>query len=109
MSGTVITLTDAGFDAQVVKAQGPVLVAFLAQWSGPCKAAEQPLAEIAAENSGRLTVGSLDIDRNPLTPPRFTVTAVPTYLLFKAGKVAGTKIGPWSKAQLVEWLRGNGI
>lgn len=109
MSGTVITLADSTFDTQVLKAPGPFLVSFLAEWSGPCKVIEQPLNEIAAEHAGRLTVGNLNVDRNPLTPPRFNVTAVPTHLLFKAGKVVGTKIGPWSKAQLVEWLRANGI
>ncbi|MEU0983273.1 thioredoxin domain-containing protein [Streptomyces griseus] len=106
---TIVTLTDGTFDAKVVKASGPVLVSFLAEWSGPCKMVEPVLKEIAAECAGRLTVGNLNIDQNTGTPPKYGVTAVPTHLLFRGGKVVGTKIGPWSKAQLVEWLRENEV
>ncbi|MEK2494077.1 thioredoxin domain-containing protein [Kitasatospora purpeofusca] len=106
---TIVTLTDATFDAKVVKESGPVLVSFLAEWSGPCKVIEPGLKEIAAEFAGRLVVGNLNIDQNTATPPKYNVSAVPTHLLFKAGKVVGTKIGPWSKSQLVEWLKENNV
>ncbi|WP_424211280.1 thioredoxin family protein [Streptomyces sp. BI20] len=106
---TIVTLTDASFDAKVVKAAGPVLVSFLAEWSGPCKMVEPALKELAAEFAGRLVVGNLNIDQNTATPPKYGVTAIPTHLLFKAGKVVGTKIGPWNKAQLTEWLQENKI
>ncbi|MEU8762862.1 thioredoxin domain-containing protein [Streptomyces sp. NPDC048659] len=106
---TIVILTEATFDAKVVKVPGPVLVSFLAEWSGPCKMIEPGLKEIAAEFSGRLTAGNLDIDQNPAIPPKYNVTAIPTHLLFKGGKVVGTKIGPWSKAQLVEWLKESNI
>lgn len=106
---TVVTLTDATFDAKVIKATGPVLVSFLAEWSGPCKIAAKYLPEIATEFGTRLTVANHDIDQNPVTPPKYKVEAIPTHLLFKAGKVVATKIGPWSKAQIVEWLKANGV
>lgn len=106
---TIVTLTDANFDTKAVKASGPVLVSFLAEWSGPCKMAEPVLKEIAAEFAGRLTVGNLNIDQNTATPPKYNVTAIPTHLLFRGGKVVGTKIGPWSKGQLVEWLKENNV
>ncbi|MFK0229345.1 thioredoxin family protein [Streptomyces sp. NPDC090303] len=106
---TIVTLTDATFDAKVLRVSGPVLVSFLAEWSGPCKMVEPVLKEIAAEFAGRLTVGNLNIDQNTATPPKYNVTAIPTHLLFKGGKVVGTKIGPWSKAQLVEWAKENNV
>ncbi|MFF2950471.1 thioredoxin domain-containing protein [Kitasatospora sp. NPDC057965] len=107
MSGTVVQVTDATFDATVVKASGPALVSFLAEWSAPSKQAQQVLAQIAAEFGGRLTVANHDIDNGPATPPKYNVNAVPTHLLFKNGKVVATRVGPFSKGQLTEWLNSS--
>ncbi|MGX9418736.1 thioredoxin TrxA [Vibrio sp. RC27] len=107
MSEKILPLTDDGFDADVLKATGPVLVDFWAEWCGPCKMIAPILDEIAEEYEGKLTVGKLNIDQNAETPPKFGIRGIPTLLLFKDGAVAATKVGALSKTQLKEFLDAN--
>jgi len=107
MSDTIVTLSDASFDEDVVNASGPVLVDFWAEWCGPCKMIAPILTEVAAEYAGKVTIGKLNIDENSATPPKFGIRGIPTLLLFKDGKVAATKVGALSKTQLVEFLDAN--
>ncbi|MBP8173000.1 MAG: thioredoxin TrxA [Aeromonadaceae bacterium] len=107
MSDKIVHLTDAGFEADVLKAAGPVLVDFWAEWCGPCKMIAPILDEVAAEYAGRVTIGKLNIDQNSETPPKFGIRGIPTLLLFKDGAVAATKVGALSKAQLKDFLDAN--
>ena len=107
MSDKIVQLTDASFEADVLKAQGPVLVDFWAEWCGPCKMIAPILDEVAAEYAGRVTIGKLNIDQNSETPPKFGIRGIPTLLLFKDGAVAATKVGALSKAQLKDFLDAN--
>ncbi|MET8829070.1 thioredoxin domain-containing protein [Streptomyces sp. NPDC004610] len=104
MAGTVVDVTDADFETKVVKATGTVLAVFRAEWSAPCKALDPILTEVAKEYSGRLTVARLDIDQQPKTPPKYNVTGIPTLLVFKAGKVVATRVGPASKGNVVDLI-----
>lgn len=107
MSDNIVTLSDASFEDDVVNASGPVLVDFWAEWCGPCKMIAPILGEVATEYAGKVTIGKLNIDENSATPPKFGIRGIPTLLLFKDGKVAATKVGALSKAQLVEFLDAN--
>ena len=107
MSDKIVQLTDASFDADVVKAAGPVLVDFWAEWCGPCKMIAPILDEVAAEYEGKLVVGKLNIDQNSATPPKFGIRGIPTLLLFKGGAVVATKVGALSKSQLKQFLDAN--
>ena len=103
MSATT-AVTDDSFENQVLKASGPVLVDFWAEWCGPCKAIGPALEEIAGELAGKLTVAKVNIDENPMTPNNFAVRGIPTLILFKDGKPVATQVGALPKSRLKDWI-----
>ena len=107
MSEHIVHVTDASFEGDVLKASGPVLVDYWAEWCGPCKMIAPVLDEIAVEYAGRLKVVKLNIDQNTLTPPRYGIRGIPTLMLFKDGAVEATKVGAVSKSQLQAFLNSN--
>ena len=104
MSDLILHVTDASFEQDVLKAEGPVLVDYWAEWCGPCKMIAPILDEVAKDYQGRLTIAKLNIDHNEATPPKFGIRGIPTLMLFKGGEVAATKVGALSKTQLIEFL-----
>jgi thioredoxin 1 len=104
MSAHTTAVTDATFETDVLKAEGPVLVDFWAEWCGPCKMIAPALEEIGAEYAGKMTVVKVNIDDNPQTPNNYGVRGIPTLILFKDGKPAATKVGAAPKSQLKEWV-----
>ncbi|ANC92978.1 thioredoxin TrxA [Azospirillum humicireducens] len=101
---TTIKVTDDSFEQDVLKADGPVLVDFWAEWCGPCKMIAPALDELAGEYDGKVTVAKLNIDENPETPTKYGVRGIPTLMLFKGGSVAATKIGALPKGALFQWV-----
>ena len=104
MSENTKAVTDESFATDVLKATGPVLVDFWAEWCGPCKAIGPALEEIAGELAGKLTVAKVNIDENPLTPNNFAVRGIPTLILFKDGKPVDTLVGARPKSALKAWI-----
>ena len=107
MSTNTKPVTDQTFSADVLKAEGPVLVDFWAEWCGPCKMIGPALEELADEFAGKLTVAKVNIDDNPVTPNNYAVRGIPTLILFKNGQPAATQVGALPKSRLKDWISAN--
>lgn len=97
-------IDDANFEKDVLKASGPVLVDFWAEWCGPCKQIGPIVDELADEMKGKLKVTKVNIDKNPETPTKYGVRGIPTLMIFKDGQLVSTKVGSLPKTKLVEWI-----
>ena len=97
-------LSDASFDADVLKAGTPVLVDYWAEWCGPCKMIAPILDEVAGTYQGRLQIAKMNVDENREVPAKYGIRGIPTLMLFKDGQLAATKVGAMSKAQLTAFI-----
>ena len=104
MSQSIVYTSDAEFDNDVLQSDKPVLLDFWAEWCGPCKMIAPILDDIASEYGGQIKIAKLNIDENPLTPPKYGIRGIPTLMLFKNGSVEAQKMGAMSKSQLTEFL-----
>jgi thioredoxin 1 len=99
------TVTDATFDTAVLKAQGPVVVDFWAEWCGPCRMIGPALEEIAQELAGKVTIAKLNVDENPDVTIRYGVRSIPTLILFKNGEPTALQVGAVPKGRLSDWIK----
>ena len=97
-------LSDASFEADVLKASTPVLVDYWAEWCGPCKMIAPILDEVAGTYQGKLQIAKMNVDENREIPAKFGIRGIPTLMLFKDGQLAATKVGALGKAQLAAFI-----
>ncbi|MEF9996531.1 MAG: thioredoxin TrxA [Burkholderiaceae bacterium] len=107
MSTDIKYVSDATFENDVLKANGPVLVDYWAEWCGPCRMIAPILEEVAKEYGGKVTVAKVNVDENQSTPAKYGIRGIPTLMLFKDGAVVGTKVGALSKSQLTAFIDGS--
>ena len=107
MSEQIVHVTDETFEAEVIRAEQPVLVDYWAEWCGPCRMIAPILDEIAGEYTGRVKICKLNVDENQGTPPKYGIRGIPTLMLFHNGNVEATKVGAISKSQLTAFLDSN--
>lgn len=104
MAGNVLELTDANFDAEVLKSKQPVLVDFWAPWCGPCRMIAPAVEEIANEYQGKVRVGKLNTDQARQAAINYRIQSIPTLLLFKDGAVADSLLGAVPKQHITAML-----
>lgn len=107
MSDTVVHVTDANFEEEVLQSDVPVLVDYWAEWCGPCKMIAPVLEEIAKDYDGKVKICKMDVDANRDTPQKFGIRGIPTLMMFKGGNAEATKVGALSKSQLSEFINTN--
>ena len=100
-------ISDASFEADVLQSTQPVLVDYWAEWCGPCKMIAPILDEMASTYSGKLQIAKMNVDENRDIPAQFGIRGIPTLMLFKDGKLAATKVGALSKAQMADFINQN--
>jgi thioredoxin 1 len=100
-----IALTDSTFHQEVLSVDKPVLVDFWAEWCGPCKMIAPMIEEIAKEYEGKIKVGKVDVDSNPMTAMKFGIRSIPTLMVFKGGMVVEQIVGAVPKKHLVSRLQ----
>ena len=101
---SVMEVSDANFQAEVLNAELPVIVDFWAAWCGPCRMVSPLIEEIAKDYEGKVKVTKLNVDENRETAGKYGIMSIPTILLFKDGSVSKQVVGAMPKTALVTEL-----
>ena len=94
----LLELNDNNFNDEVIKSEKVVLVDFWAEWCGPCKMIAPAVENISNNFEGKLKVGKLDVDSNPVTSSTFGIRSIPTLLIFKNGSPVEQIVGAVSES-----------
>lgn len=103
-SESIKHVTDASFDADVLKSDKPVLVDYWAEWCGPCKMIAPILDDLSKDYGGRLQIAKMNVDENQDVPAKYGIRGIPTLMIFKGGQLLETKVGALPKAQLAAFV-----
>jgi len=97
-------VSDANFESEVLKASGPVLVDFWAEWCGPCKQIAPVLEELSGTLGAKVKIVKLNVDESPSTASKYGIQSIPTLMIFKNGQMASRQIGSAPKQKLEQWI-----
>jgi thioredoxin 1 len=103
--GDLTNVTDANFDTEILKADLPTLVDFWAPWCGPCKIVGPVVEELAEEYEGRIKMGKMNVDENPVTPGKYGIRGIPTLIVFKNGEVVDQIVGAVPKGHIEDLIK----
>jgi thioredoxin 1 len=97
-------VSDATFEAEVLKASETVVVDFWAEWCGPCRMIAPALEEIAGTVGEKVKIVKLNVDENPATAAKYGIMSIPTLMLFKNGELSSRQVGAAPKQKLEQWI-----
>jgi len=103
-SSFVTAIDEQSFETEVLKASGPILLDFYADWCGPCKSLAPTLEQVAGEYQGKIKILKINIDQNPAAAQKYGVRSIPTLLIFKEGRTVEQRVGGMSKSSLIQWV-----
>ena len=105
MSDSVIEVSDADFEKEIIQSDIPAMVDLWAAWCQPCLRIGPVVKELAGEYAGRLKVAKLDVDGNPNIPSSYGVRSIPTILFFKGGELVDRSIGVVPKSEIEKLIQ----
>src|ERR1700756_1475165 len=97
-------VSDATFEAEVLKSSSPVVVDFWAEWCGPCRMIAPALEEIAGSMGEKVKIVKLNVDENPNVAQKYGIMSIPTLMIFKNGEMAARQVGAAPKQKLEQWI-----
>jgi thioredoxin 1 len=97
-------VSDANFEAEVLKATETVVVDFWAEWCGPCRMIAPALEEISGAVGPNVKIVKLNVDENPATASKYGIMSIPTLMIFKNGELASRQVGAAPKQKLEQWI-----
>lgn len=103
--GNIMNVTSKNFEEEVLNSKIPVLVDFWASWCGPCKMMSPVVDEIAKEMEGKAKVCKVNIDDEQDLAVKYGIMSIPTFLIFKDGKVVNSIVGVQDKQKIINLLQ----
>ena len=100
-----VKVSDASFETEVLKADGPVIVDFWAEWCGPCKAMAPAFAQAAKVLEPQVRLLKLDTEAVPQIAARYQIRSIPPLILFKGGREVARQSGAMSAPAIAQWTR----
>ena len=100
-------ITEAEFEAEVLKSDKPVLVDFFATWCGPCKMMSPVVDQLAEKLADQIKVVKCNVDDSGAVAEKYNVMSIPNFFIFKDGKAVSSKLGASSPADFEQWIKEN--